>query len=82
MDYDAMTTGLGRAIKSDRIKLGHSQEKFARRASLHRTYISDIEGGGRNVSLRNLLLISNALRKPLSELIAEAEEIAALPGDD
>lgn len=77
-----MTVSLGRAIRAERARLGFSQEKFALKAGLHRTYMSDIEGGGRNVSLGNLLRISNALKKPLSELIAEAEEIARLPEDD
>ena len=77
MDYDAMAVGLGRAIKADRIRRGLSQEKFADRAKIHRTYVSDVERGERNISFRNLLRISSALGKPLSEIIAEAEEIAA-----
>lgn len=73
-----MTTGLGRAVRAGRVRLGYSQEGFAVAAGLHRTYLSDIERGGRNVSLRNLLLLSSALNKPLSELVREAEEIATL----
>ena len=77
-----MAVALGRAIRSNRVRHGLSQGGFALRANIDRTYMSDIERGERNISLRNLLLISDALRKPLSELIAEAEEIAALQDDD
>ena len=35
--------------------------------------MGDIERGERNVSLRNLLRIADALEIPLSQLLAEAE---------
>lgn len=38
-----------------------SQEKLAFECDLHRTYISDIERGTRNVSLDNIEKISKAL---------------------
>ena len=47
-------------------------------AGMDRTYMSAIERGKRNVSLRSLLLISEALQIKVSELISEAEEIAEL----
>jgi transcriptional regulator with XRE-family HTH domain len=45
-----------------------SQEEFAFRCSLDRTYISDIERGKRNVSLLNLSIMANALQVPLAKL--------------
>ncbi|HIZ88357.1 MAG TPA: helix-turn-helix transcriptional regulator [Candidatus Mucispirillum faecigallinarum] len=39
-----------------------SQEKLAEISNLHRTYISDIECGRRNVSIENIEKIANALQ--------------------
>lgn len=43
------------------MKLKLSQEALAEKANLHRTYISDIERGQRNVSLENIYNIAVAL---------------------
>lgn len=45
-----------------------SQEAFAGRCGLDRTYISGIERGKRNVSLRNIDVIAQALDISVSEL--------------
>lgn len=50
--------------------LGISQEELAFRSGLHRTYISDVERGFRNVSLENIQNIANALEISISELFA------------
>ncbi len=47
---------------------GLSQEAFAERCGLDRTYISGIERGKRNVSLENLKVIAKALNVTLSRL--------------
>src|SRR6266853_3328336 len=44
----------GKAIRSKRSELGISQEELADRAGLHRTYISDVERGARNLSLESI----------------------------
>lgn len=44
-----------------RTKLGLSQEKFAERCGLHRTYIGAIERGERNVTLKTLGHIAESL---------------------
>lgn len=44
-----------------RIKLGLSQEEFAERCGLHRTYIGAIERGERNVTLKTLAHIAESL---------------------
>jgi transcriptional regulator with XRE-family HTH domain len=46
-----------------------SQEAFAAKCGLDRTYISGIERGRRNVSLRNVEVLSKALGISLSELM-------------
>ncbi len=58
----------GVRIKELRANVGISQEKLAELSELHRTYISGIERGERNVSLININLIANALNISLSEL--------------
>jgi len=59
----------GLKIKEIRIAKGLSQEKLAELAQLHRTYISSVELGTRNVSLVNIERIANALDCPLHVLM-------------
>ena len=61
------------AMRRRREAMGISQEAFADRVDLHRTYYSSIERGERNVSLKNLGVIAQGLNVPLSKLIGEAE---------
>lgn len=74
MKTDRMLASFGRVMRVQRERLGYSQESFADRVALHRTYIGSVERGERNVSLRNLLRIADALGKPLSNLLAQAEK--------
>ncbi len=60
----------GSKVKEERQKLGHSQEQFAFKVDLDRTYISDIEIGLRNPSLITIDKIANALNLKLSELFS------------
>lgn len=48
-------------MRKYRISLGLSQEQFAEKCGLHRTYISSIERFQRNVSLENVQKIADAL---------------------
>ncbi|WP_156286364.1 helix-turn-helix domain-containing protein [Oceanivirga salmonicida] len=48
-------------VKKYRIQMGLSQEAFAKKAGLHRTYISALECKKRSISLDNIQKISNAL---------------------
>ncbi len=48
-------------LKKYRMNLGISQEAFAEKAGLHRTYISAIECGKRSIALENVQKIANAL---------------------
>lgn len=59
----------GEKIRSIRKKRGLSQEELSFRASLHRTYISDIERGSRNVSLENIEKIAKALGISTKDLL-------------
>lgn len=51
----------GTNLKKYRTKIGLSQEKFAEKCNLHRTYISDIECFRRSISLENIQRIADAL---------------------
>jgi transcriptional regulator with XRE-family HTH domain len=59
----------GRAVRARRVELELSQEKFAMKAGLDRTYVSGVERGVRNVSLRNIAVIANALEEPIPRLM-------------
>ncbi len=48
-------------VKEERQKQKLSQEELAFKAGLHRTYISDIERGNKNISLENIERIANSL---------------------
>jgi len=58
----------GVAIRSRRKQLGFSQEVLAERAGLHRTYVSDVERGSRNVSLENIKRLADALEVSVATL--------------
>jgi transcriptional regulator with XRE-family HTH domain len=61
---------LGARIRERRTEKQLSQEQFAFKSDLDRTYISGIERGKRNVSLNNLQSIANALKVPVAKLLA------------
>ena len=63
----------GRAIRNEREKLGLSQEDFAEKANVHRTYISSIELGKVSVGIEVANSLAFALGLKFSELIKRAE---------
>jgi transcriptional regulator with XRE-family HTH domain len=65
----------GYAVKTRREALRLTQEDLAEEARIHRTYLSDIERGSRNVSLINIERIAVALKLTVAKLfeLVEAE---------
>ena len=63
----------GAVLKSLRISKGLSQEKLAEKSYLHRTYIGSIERGERNISLRNIIILCEALTISPSDFFKELE---------
>jgi two-component system, response regulator len=61
----------GTAVKKWREKLHLSQEELSKRAGLHRTYVCDVERGARNVSLKNVQKLADALAIPLLTLFTD-----------
>jgi DNA-binding XRE family transcriptional regulator len=63
----------GYAVKVRREDLGLTQEDLAEKARIHRTYLSDVERGTRNLSLINIERLAGALSMPISELFQLVE---------
>ena len=58
----------GNRVRELRNKLGISQEKFALKIDMDRTYFASVESGKRNVSIENIYKISKGLEVSLEEL--------------
>lgn len=67
-------SSFGKTVRRLRELSGFSQESFADKCKLHRTYVSDVELGKRNVSLENIEKISHALNMSISKLFMEVEK--------
>lgn len=67
-------TKLGRIIRVHREKAGYSQESFADKCGVHRTYIGAIERGERNITLRTLFILSDALGIKPSFVLMELDD--------
>lgn len=63
-----ITTELGKRIRELRVQTGLSQEKFAQKIGMDRTYFASVELGKRNISIVNIEKISNGLDVSLSKL--------------
>jgi transcriptional regulator with XRE-family HTH domain len=63
----------GQAVRLSREALGLSQEGFAEKAGIHRTYVSSIELGKVNLGIEVANQLAAALGKRLSELVEQAE---------
>ena len=63
----------GRTIKQIRNEHGLSQERFALQIDMDRTYYASVEAGRRNISLENILKISNGYHIPISEIFLRME---------
>ena len=55
-------------IKEIRIAKGLSQEKFALKIDMDRTYYASVESGKRNISLKNIKKIADGFELSLEEL--------------
>lgn len=71
-----MTTlriGFGRAVARLRKEQGFSQETFALKCKIARTYMTGIESGKHNVSLDLMERIAKGLKMDSGQLLTEAE---------
>lgn len=76
MNEDKVKKQFGNALRKVRQDKKLSQEALAEISSLHRTYISEVERGDRNISLINIVKLCNSLNIETSDLfkIIEGEE--------
>lgn len=58
----------GARLRAIRLMRGLSQEDLAELAGIHRTYVSSVERGERNIGLDNVIALATALEVDPSEL--------------
>lgn len=61
----------GKRIRELRKATGLSQEKFAAKVGIDRTYYASVEAGKRNISIMNIKKIADGFGVSLSELFKE-----------
>jgi transcriptional regulator with XRE-family HTH domain len=66
-----VTVRFGKRLREVRTRKGISQEKLAELAGLHRTYVSSVERGERNISLVNIESLARALGVMMAELMPD-----------
>ena len=71
-----MLLALGQRIRELRLAQGHSQESFADKCGVHRTFMGTIERGESNLSFKNILRVSETLGVSLAVLFADLEGAA------
>ncbi len=59
----------GKRVRALREAAGISQEALASQAHMHRTYLSGVERGERNISLINIVKLARALNISTSQLV-------------
>ena len=63
-----ITVEFGQRLKELRNETGISQEKFALKIGMDRTYYASVEAGRRNIALENIKKIADGFEVSLSEL--------------
>jgi CheY-like chemotaxis protein/predicted XRE-type DNA-binding protein len=73
MEKLAIEKRMGISVRSWRHRLEIPQEELARRSGFNRSYISDVERGARNVSLKSIEKLATALGISIQTLFADVE---------
>ena len=63
----------GACVRRYRLETGLSQEKFALKINMDRTYYAPVESGRRNISIENIKKIADGLDLSLSDLFSAIE---------
>lgn len=66
-----ITEDFGKRLKELRSQAGISQEKFALKIGMDRTYYASVEAGRRNIALENIKKIADGFGTSLSDLFKE-----------
>lgn len=76
----AALAAFGHSVRERRkANLGISQEAFAHRCGISRTYVGKIEAGQRNPTLGTILCLAKVLNTPVSELLKPVDPFVSLP---
>ncbi|HEY9711989.1 MAG TPA: helix-turn-helix transcriptional regulator [Chroococcales cyanobacterium] len=73
-DPEPWLRAVGTAVQERRLALGYSQQELADMAGVHRTYVSDVERGARNVTVITVVKLADALEIEPFKLFRHAEE--------
>lgn len=71
----AIEIEFGKQVRALREKQGISQEAFAVKTGIHRTYVSSIELGKVQISIRIAQQLADALEIPLSTIWKRIEKV-------
>ena len=71
---DYSQQNFGDNMRKRRLELNISQEELSFRAGLHRNYVSDVERGTRNVSIKAMEKIAKGLDTSLYKLLKPANK--------
>lgn len=74
MPTSKIRDAFGDRLRGIRGNVGISQEKLAEIAGLHRTYVSSVERGERNVSLETIERLAVALGCTMASLMPDFEQ--------
>jgi transcriptional regulator with XRE-family HTH domain len=69
--YDDVQMKIGLAIRTERLRLGYSQEMFAEAAGIDRARYGRIERGELNFTLKTLFAVASHLKIPPAELLKD-----------
>ena len=75
-ELETLLVFLGKAVSMLRQEQGLSQEQVSSTCGIHRTYLSDIENGKRNISIGAFIFLARGLGIAPLELLRRAEELA------
>ncbi len=74
MSEKTLAQRFGELVRRLRKEKGYSQEEFAFRVGLHRTYMGDIERGEKNVTLATADKLAKGLGLTLAGLLLKMEQ--------
>jgi transcriptional regulator with XRE-family HTH domain len=81
MAEETLAERFGKLVRRLRREQGFSQEEFAFRVGLHRTYMGDIERGEKNVTLVTADKLAKGLGFTLAGLLLKLEQEPSGPDD-
>ena len=64
---------VGQAIRARRLALGISQDKFAEKLGMHRSYYGHLERGRWNITVQTLVRVAEGLGVTAASLLQDAD---------